>query len=170
MASKELNMPANVKPVPEGYATITPHLVCKDGQKALAFYEKAFGARVLSKSLMPGSDKLMHAEIEIGNARVMLADEFPDWGSLGANALGGSPVVLHLYCEDTDAVMARAEAAGAEITMPAADMFWGDRYGKLADPFGHQWSVGTKIANPTQEEMEQAMNAMFGGDGGYGEQ
>ncbi len=103
---------------------------------------------------MPGPNgKLMHAEIRIGNSRVMLVDEFPDWGKRSPAALGGSPVTIHIYVEDADALFIRATAAGANVKMPLEDMFWGDRYGKLEDPFGHEWSIATRIENLSEEEI-----------------
>jgi PhnB protein len=148
-----------VKPIPEGMHTVTPHLVCAGAASAIEFYKKAFNAVELSK--LPGKDgKLMHASIRIGDSVVMLVDDFPDWGSFDPKALKGSPVVIHLYVEDVDAVVARAVAAGAKVTMPVADMFWGDRYGQIEDPFGHRWSVATHKREVTGEEMKQAMQKM----------
>jgi PhnB protein len=144
------------KPIPEGMRTVTPHLICAGAAAAIDFYKQAFQAVELAR--MPGPDgKLMHAMIRIGDSNVMLVDEFPDYGSLGPKALHGSPVTLHLYVEDVDAVIKRAVDAGAKITMPVADMFWGDRYGRLEDPFGHHWSVATHLRDLSPEEMQQAM-------------
>ncbi len=110
---------------------------------------------------MPGPDgRLMHALIRIGGSTVMLVDEMPEWGALSPKSLKGSPVTIHLYVDDVDAVVARAVKAGAKVTMPVADMFWGDRYGKLEDPFGHHWSVGTHVRDVTPEEAERAMKEM----------
>jgi uncharacterized glyoxalase superfamily protein PhnB len=112
---------------------------------------------------MPGpGGRLIHASIRIGDSAVMLVDEMPEWGALGPKALKGSSVTIHLYVEDVDAVTARAVAAGAKVTMPVADMFWGDRYGQLEDPFGHRWSVATHIRDMSAEEMQQAMAKMSG--------
>ena len=148
-----------VQPIPQGMHSVTPHLVCAGAADAIEFYKKAFGAT--EEARLPGPDgKLMHAMIRIGGSAVMLADEMPEWGSLGPKALKGSPVTIHLYVEDTDAFVARAAKAGAKITMPVADMFWGDRYGKLEDPFGHHWSVGTHKRDVTREEMQEAMKKM----------
>jgi PhnB protein len=152
-------MMPNVKPIPEGMHTVTPHLVCAGAGDAIEFYKKAFNAEELSR--LPGPDgKLMHGSIKIGDSVIMLADEFPDYGSLGPNALKGSPVVIHLYVEDADAFAARAVAAGAKLTMPVAEMFWGDRYGQLEDPFGHRWSVATRVREVSPEDMRQAMAKM----------
>src|ERR1700722_15336526 len=154
----------NVKPIPEGMHTVTPLLTCADAAAAIEFYRKAFNAQEVSR--LPGPDgKLMHASIRIGDSTVMLTDEFPQMGGLGPKTLKGSPVTIHLYVEDADAVAERAVAAGATITMPVQEMFWGDRYGQLEDPFGHRWSVGTHVRDVTPEEMQQAVRSM-GGPGG----
>jgi PhnB protein len=150
-----------VKSIPDGMHTVTPHLICAGASDAIDFYNQAFGAVELTR--MPGQNgKLMHASIRIGDSTVMLTDEMPDFGALGPNALKGSPVTIHLYVEDVDAVAARAVAAGAKIRMPVADMFWGDRYGQLEDPFGHRWSIATHVRDVTPEEMRQAMCNMPG--------
>jgi len=138
--------------------TVTPHLVCNGAADAITFYKQAFGAVELGR--LPGPQgKLMHAMLRIGDSAVMLVDEFPDYGSFGPKSLKGSPVTIHLYVEDVDATVKRAVAAGAKITMPVDDMFWGDRYGKIEDPFGHHWSVATHIRDVSPEEMQAAMNA-----------
>ncbi|EKS67668.1 MULTISPECIES: VOC family protein [Caballeronia] len=145
-----------VKPIPEGMRSLTPHLVCAGAAEAIEFYKRAFNAIELGR--MPGPDgKLMHAMVKIGDSMLMLVDEFPQFGSVGPKALNGSPVTIHLYVEDADATVKQAESAGAKVTMPVADMFWGDRYGRLEDPFGHQWSVATHTRDMTPEEMKQAM-------------
>src|SRR5512147_222334 len=147
-----------VNPVPEGMHTVTPHLVCAGAADAITFYKQAFGAVELGR--LPGPQgKLMHAMFRIGDSAVMLVDEFPDYGSFGPKSLKGSPVTIHLYVEDVDATVQRAVAAGAKITMPVKDMFWGDRYGQLEDPFGHRWSIATHIRDVSQEDMQAAMNA-----------
>jgi len=151
----------NVQPVPDGMHTVTPHLVCAGAADAIEFYKKAFNAVELGR--VPGPEgKLIHALIRIGDSAVMLVDEFPDWGSFGPKSLKGSPVTIHLYVEDVDAVVERAVAAGAKITMPLEDMFWGDRYCKLEDPFGHHWSVATHIRDVSPEEMRQAAEKACG--------
>ena len=148
-----------VKPIPEGMHSVTPHLVCAGAAEAIEFYKKAFGA--VEGARLPGPDgKLMHAMIRIGDSAVMLVDEMPQWGALGPKSLKGSPVTIHLYVKDVDAVVKRAVSLGAKVTMPVDDMFWGDRYGKLEDPFGHHWSVGTHQRDVTAEEMQQAMRDM----------
>ena len=150
-----------VKPVPDDMHTVTPHLVCAGAADAIEFYKKAFNA-VEAGRLAGPRGKLMHAMIRICGSAVMLVDEMPEWGAFGPQALKGSPVTIHLYVEDVDAFVGQAVAAGAKITMPVADMFWGDRYGKIEDPFGHQWSVGTHVRDVSPEEMKQAMQKMGG--------
>lgn len=147
------------KGCPEGMHSVTPHLVCKGAAAAIDFYKQAFGATEAGR--LPGPDgRLMHALIRIGDSAVMLVDEMPEWGALGPRSLNGSPVTIHLYVEDVDAVVAQAVQAGAKVTMPVADQFWGDRYGTLEDPFGHHWSVATHLREVTPEEIEQAMRQM----------
>ena len=150
-----------VKPIPDGMHSLTPHLICGGAAEAIEFYVKAFNAVELTR--MPGPQgKLMHAVIRIGDSALMLVDENPQWGLLGPKALKGSPVAIHLFVEDVDAAVAQAVAAGAKITMPIAEMFWGDRYGQLVDPFGHRWSVATHTRDLSREEMQQGMAKMGG--------
>ena len=147
------------KPIPEGMRSVTPHLVCAGAAKAIEFYKSAFGAT--EQGRMPAPDgRIMHAALRIGDSTVMLADEMPEWNSLGPKALKGSPVTIHLYVEDADAFVARAVNAGAKVTMPVEEQFWGDRYGKIEDPFGHHWSVGTHVRDVSPQEMQQAMQKM----------
>ena len=150
-----------IKPIPDRMHTVTPHLVCAGASDAIEFYKKAFNA--VEEARLPGPQgKLMHAMIRINGSAVMLADEFPEWGSFGPKALKGSSVTIHLYVEDVDAAVARAVGAGAKITMPLEDMFWGDRYCKLEDPFGHQWSIATHVRDVSPDEMREAMEKMRG--------
>ncbi|HET6720876.1 MAG TPA: VOC family protein [Rhodocyclaceae bacterium] len=153
---------ATVKPIPEGMGTITAHLVCHGAARAIDFYKQAFDAVELGRQAMPGSDKLLHASLRIGDTVLMLMDDFPEWGAMGPTALKGSPVTLHLYVPDVDAMVKRAAEAGAKITMPAEETFWGDRYAKLEDPFGHHWSVATHVRDVSAAEMEQAAMERFG--------
>jgi len=142
--------------IPEGMHSLTPHIVCAGAAQAIDFYVRAFGAVELMR--LPGpEDKLMHAAVRIGDSTLMLMDEFPEWGTFGPKALKGSPVVIHLYVPDVDATVERAVAAGAKLVMPVADMFWGDRYGQVDDPFGHRWSVATHQRDLTPEEVQEAM-------------
>ena len=150
-----------IKPIPDGMHTVTPHLVCAGASDAIEFYKKAFNA--VEEARLPGPQgKLMHAMIRINGSAVMLADEFPEWGSFGPKALKGSSVTIHLYVEDVDAAVARAVGAGAKITMPLEDMFWGDRYCKLEDPFGHHWSIATHVRDVSPDEVREAMEKMRG--------
>jgi uncharacterized glyoxalase superfamily protein PhnB len=143
-------------PAPGFMHTLSPHLVCAGAAAAIDFYKKAFGAEEMIR--MPGPDgKLMHACLTICGSSVMLVDENPGWGMLGPKALKGTPVTIHLYVDEVDAFVARAVDAGAHITMPVADMFWGDRYGVIEDPFGHRWSVATHLRDLTEAEMRTAM-------------
>jgi len=152
---------SNAKPIPDGMHTVTPHLVCAGAADAIEFYKKAFSAVELGR--VPGPQgKLLHAMIRIGDSAVMLVDEFPDWNSFGPKSLKGSPVTIHLYTQDVDALFKQAVAAGAKIAMPLEDMFWGDRYGKLEDPFGHHWSVATHIRDVKPEELKAAAQKVCG--------
>ena len=147
------------KPIPQGMHSVTPHLVCAGAADAIEFYKKAFGA--VEAARLPGPDgKLMHAMVRIGDSAVMLVDENPQMGMLGPKALKGTPVTIHLYVDDADAFVARAAKAGAKVTMPVDEMFWGDRYGILEDPFGHHWSVATHVRDLSAQEMQQAMQKM----------
>lgn len=150
-----------VKPIPEGMHSLTPHLVCAGAVDAIEFYKAAFNA--VEEVRLPGPDgKLMHAALRIGDSVLMLVDENPEWGALGPKALKGTPVTIHLYVENVDAAVAQAVAAGAKITMPVADMFWGDRYGVLQDPFGHSWSVATHTRDLSPDEIREGMAKMGG--------
>ena len=149
----------SVKPIPEGMHSITPHLVCDGAADAIEFYKKAFNA--IENGRMPTPEgKLMHAQLTIGNSAIMLVDAFPDMGCLGPKALKGSPVTIHLYVENVDEVFNRAVAAGAKAKMPVSDMFWGDRYGQIEDPFGHVWSIATHMRDLTPEQMAEGMKSM----------
>ena len=148
-----------VKPIPDGMHSLTPHLICADAASAIDFYRRAFGAVETMRLPAPGG-KLMHAAVRIGDSTLMLVDEMPEWGALGPRALKGSPVTIHLSVDNVDAVVAQAVAAGAKVTLPVADMFWGDRYGQLEDPYGHRWSVATHIRALSPDEIQQAMAQM----------
>lgn len=157
-------MSAKVSAIPQGFHSLTPHLVVSDSRKAAEFYKKAFGAEILGIAEGPDG-KVMHAAARIGDSMFMFNDEFPEWGVFAPTSnKGASPVTLHLYVEESDKVFAQAQAAGAEVTKPLADEFWGDRYGKLKDPFGHTWAVATHIKDMSPAEMkvaqDEAMAAM----------
>jgi PhnB protein len=142
------------KPIPEGYHAVTPYLIVKHGAKAIEFYVRTFGA-VERERMQDPSGKISHAEITIGDSRVMLADEHPEIGALAPETIGGSPVGLHLYVEDVDAVVAKAVAAGATLTRPVADQFYGDRVGGITDPFGHRWSIATHKEDLSMDEIRR---------------
>lgn len=144
---------------PPGYSSITPYLVVEDAAAAIAFYQKAFGAKEVMRLEHDG--RVGHAEISIGDSKLMLSDEWPEWGYQSAKKIGGTPVSLMLYVDDVDAVFARAVAAGAEERMPVADQFYGDRTGNLTDPFGHQWTVGTHKEDVAPEEMDRRFREMM---------
>jgi len=146
-----------VKPIPEGYHTLTPFMTVKDAARAIEFYKKAFGAVERNVAREP-SGKVMHAEITIGDSIVMLADEFPDFGALSPESVGGSSMGLHIYVPDVDAAFDLAVKAGAQVEMPVMDQFWGDRYGRLKDPFGHKWSIATHTKDMSMDEMKHAMD------------
>ena len=148
-------------PIPPGMHSVTPHLVCAGAADAIEFYKKAFNAEELAQLAGPDG-KLMHGLIKIGDSMLMLVDEYPQWDSLGPNARKGSSVTLHLYVEDADAQFKQAIDAGCSVRMPLDDMFWGDRYGIVKDPFGHSWSIATHQRDLTPEEIGQAMQKMGG--------
>jgi uncharacterized glyoxalase superfamily protein PhnB len=140
---------------------LSPHLVCAGAADAIEFYKKAFGAVEMFR--LPGPNgKLMHASVLICGSSVMLVDEAPQWGMLSPKSLNGTPVTIHLYVADVDAFVEHAVKAGATVKMPVADMFWGDRYGVIQDPFGHHWSVATHLRHPSEQEIQDAMRAMCG--------
>lgn len=144
--------------------SIFPHLCVSDAAGAIDFYKKAFNARELSRHAAPDGKRIMHATLEMNGGVVMLSDDFPEYRGGKAStpkALGGSPVVLHLQVQDADAAFKRAVDAGAQIAMPLADQFWGDRYGQITDPFGLTWSIGAKVKELSHEEIEKAAKAHF---------
>lgn len=148
-----------IKAIPDGMRSVTPHLVCEGAARAIEFYKNAFGAQEVSR--LPGPHgKLMHAQIRIGDSAIMLADDFPEYGGLGPKALKGSPVTIHLYVPDVDAAVERAVKAGATVTMPPADQFWGDRYARLEDPFGHHWSIATHVRDVDPAQWPELMKNM----------
>jgi len=144
------------KPVPSGFHTLTPSLVLKDARKAIDFYKRAFGAEEVD--VMTGPDgRVMHAEIKIGDSIFMMGEENPAWPAFkSAESMGGSPISMHLYVADADAAFKRAIDAGAKSEMPLDNAFWGDRYGKVRDPFGYVWGIATRIKDMTHEEMAAA--------------
>lgn len=155
-------MSQEVKPIPPGYGTITPSLTLKNTQKALDFYKKAFGAQVIDNMKTPDGKGTMHATMRIGDNIIMMGDEMPgEHCSKSAETMGGSPVSLFVYLPNVDASFQQAVKAGASITMPVADMFWGDRCGGLKDPFGYTWMLATHVRDLTQSEIEQGAQEFF---------
>lgn len=149
-----------VQAIPPGYHGITPYLTLRDTAQALAFYRKAFGAKETVRLATPDG-KIMHAEMKVFDQVVMLSDEAPDQGRLGPESLKGSPVSLMVYARDVDAAIARAVAAGATVKMAAQDMFWGDRFGTISDPFGHGWGILTHKEDVPPREMQKRWQAML---------
>jgi PhnB protein len=145
-------MTRRVKPIPEGYHSVTPYLIVKGAAKAIEFYKQAFGATELGRMTAPDG-RIGHSEIQIGDSRIMLADEFPEMDARGPESFGGTPVLIHLYVEDVDAVAKQAAAAGAREVRPLQDQFYGDRSGMFADPFGHKWNISTRKENLSAEEI-----------------
>jgi uncharacterized glyoxalase superfamily protein PhnB len=139
--------------------TLTPYIACRNASEAITFYQKAFGAEPVAIHRLPDG-RVLHAALNVNGAVFFLMDEFPEHGGLGPQSLGGSPITLHLQVPDCDAVFAWAAEAGCETLMPVQDMFWGDRYGALVDPYGHKWSVATPIRQVSPDEMQQAMAAL----------
>lgn len=152
--------------IPEGGNSLSPYLILDDASAAIDFYTAAFGAEEKFRLNFPGSDKIIHAEIDIGGATIMLSQENPEWDMPSAKSLGHSPVSLHLYVPDVDTAFKRAVDAGATEMFPVEDMFWGDRMGSVKCPFGYKWSLATHIKMPTQEEMEAGAKAMMEQMGG----
>jgi uncharacterized glyoxalase superfamily protein PhnB len=151
-----------VKAVPAHVHVLSPYLVCAGAADAIAFYKKAFGATEMIR--LPGRDgRLMHACVKVCGSSVMLVDEMPEWGTLSPKSLKGTPVTIHLFVEDVDSFVKRAIKAGAILKRPVADMFWGDRYGIIEDPFGHSWSIATHQRDMTEKEIREAMRKAMPG-------
>lgn len=150
-----------VKRTPEGYRTVTPHITVRDAAKMIEFYKRAFGAVEGRRAPGPDGKSIMHAEIRIGDSVVFLNDEFPEMGALSPADSKFSPVTLHLFVEDADKQFQRAVSAGAEVVMPLADQFWGDRYGIVRDPSGHHWSIAHHAEDLTPQQMQERMAKAF---------
>ncbi len=151
-------------PIPPGHEGMIPHLVCTPCADAIEFYKNAFGAEEICRMLSPNDPRIMHAEMKLDGKTFYLADDFPEYcggQSRSAVTLGGTPVTIHQYVANCDQAIDRAAKAGATVTMPATDMFWGDRYGQVVDPFGHLWAFATHQRDMTDEEMQKAAEAMF---------
>ncbi len=149
------------KAIPEGFHTITPAIVVRNAHEAIEFYKRAFGAQELSRMLGPDKKTVAHAELKIGDSIFMLSDEFPGSPCQSPAALGGTTATLHLYVQDVDSAYKKAIGAGGKEDMPVQDMFWGDRYGRLKDPFGHTWGILTHKEDVSPQEMEKRAQAAF---------
>ncbi len=155
-------MAEKVKAIPDGMHTITPHLVVREAGKAIEFYRKAFGAEVKGVHHTPDG-KVMHAQLKIGDSTIMLADEFPGMGNCASpQKLGGTSITLNLYRDNVDQLFNQAVAAGATVTMPLSNQFWGDRYGQVKDPFGHNWALGQHVEDVAPAELERRGREVFG--------
>jgi uncharacterized glyoxalase superfamily protein PhnB len=154
-------MAKGVKPVPEDFRTLTPHLVVRHAAQAVEFYRRAFGAEELYRNLAPDGVAIVHSELLLGDSRFFVTEESPAFGTESPLALRGTPITLHLYVEDVDVVFQRAVDAGAEVLMPVADCFWGDRYGMVKDPFGHRWSLASRIEDLAPAEIQERAKAYF---------
>ncbi len=145
-----------VSAIPKGYHSVTPVLVVKGAEQAIEFYKTAFGAKELNRAYMPESNIILHAEIQIGDSRIMLNDEFPEMNCKSPQSVGGASTALYIYVKDVEKIFAQATDAGAKVTMPLMDAFWGDRTGQLVDPYGHIWSFATRKRNLSQREVQKA--------------
>ena len=150
-----------VAPIPAGFTAVTPYLHIEGVAEAIDFYKRIFGAKEVARMMMPDGKTVMHAEISIGGGRIMMSEANPQMGAPGPKTLGGSPGAIHLYFKNVDEVWQRAVAAGCTAKMPLADMFWGDRWGSLTDPFGHHWSLAKHIKDLTPKQMAAAAKEAF---------
>ena len=157
-------MSDKVDPIPEGYRSVTPYLIIDGATEAIEFYKQVLGASEVMR--MAFGEKVGHAELQIGDSRIMLSDEHPEMGALGPKSVGGTPVMIHVYLEDVDEVADRAVAAGAELVRPVQDQFYGDRSGMFTDPWGHSWAIATHVEDVTPEEIERRQAEMGKGECG----
>jgi len=148
------------KAIPDGYHTVTASLTLKDGAAAIDFYQRAFGAREIMRVASPDG-KIMHAEIQVGDSRIMLADEYPGMGCVSPVSAGHATSSLYLYVPDVDAAFTRAVGAGAKVVMPVTDMFWGDRFAAVDDPSGHRWGLATHVEDPSPAEFDRRRQEFF---------
>jgi PhnB protein len=160
-------MTATTKPIPEGFHAVTPHLVVRGAVEAIDYYKRAFGAVERFRMAGPDGKDIMHAELVIGDSIIFLCDEVPDRDCRSPQALQGTPVSIHLYVDDADAVFSRAVSAGGSFTMPLQDMFWGDRFGEIEDPYGHRWSIASHVEDVSPEEIERRGAEAFGGQAAH---
>jgi len=151
-------MSTKVQAIPQGFHTLTPHMVVRGAEKAIEFYKKAFGAELLGDVAKMPDGKVMHAMLRIGDSFLMLNDEMPEHGALSPLSGGSSSVTIHIYTDNVDTAFDRATSAGAKVKMPLMDQFWGDRYGVVTDPFGHQWSLATHVKDLSPAEMRRGMD------------
>ena len=151
-------MPEKPQPIPPGFHALTPHITVRNAEQAINFYKSAFGAELLQMVKTPDG-RVMHASLKINDSIMMLNDEFPEWGTLSPLSTAGSGVIIHFYTDNVDEAFSRAVSAGAEVKMPLMDQFWGARYGLVADPYGHKWSLAQHIKDPLPEEMERGKDA-----------
>ncbi|HYG00503.1 MAG TPA: VOC family protein [Candidatus Saccharimonadales bacterium] len=152
---------SKIKKIPDGYHAITPSLIVKDGIKAIDYYKKVFDAKDKGTMMTPDGKSIAHAELEIGDSKIMLSDEFPEMNCLSPASIGGSPISLYLYVEDVDKTFNLAVSEGASVLYPVADQFWGDRHGSIKDPFGHIWSISTHVKDLAEEEIKKAAAEAF---------
>ena len=152
---------SQVNPIPEGFHTLTPYLRVRGAAEAIPFYEKALGAELVCKMPGPDGKKIMHAELKVGDSYFMLSDEMPEYGCPSPQSIGGSGASVHVYTDDVDGLFARAVEAGAKGTMPPANMFWGDRFAKIKDPYGHEWSIATHVEDVSPDEMPKRQAEAF---------
>lgn len=167
-AEKKMRIVRGVEPIPKGFHTVTPCLMIRGADRAIDFYRKAFGAEVLDRLTGPDGKSVVHAQIRIGDSFLFLGDEVPGMGAGAPETYGGSPVSIHLYVDDVDAAFERAVSAGAKVRMPVSDMFWGDRYCKVADPFGYEWGLATRKEDLTPGEIRKGAEEFFRKQAGGG--
>lgn len=154
-------MATEVKPIPAGFHTITPSLIVSDAAKAIEFYKRALGAEALGCHTTPDGSKVVHSELKVGNSIIFVNDEFPEMGACAPASAAATSITFNLYVEDADAAFAQAVDAGATSVMPVAEMFWGDRWGVVTDPYGYKWSFCTHVKDVTPEELERASSEIF---------
>jgi uncharacterized glyoxalase superfamily protein PhnB len=167
--AKKLKIVPGVEPIPKGFHTVTPCLMIRGADRAIEFYKKAFGAELLDRMTGPDGKTVIHSQIRIGDSFIFLGDESSEMGTGSPEKYGGSCASIHLYVDDADAAFDRAVKAGAKVRMPVADMFWGDRYGKVVDPFGYEWGLGTRKEDLTPDEIRKGAEEFFKTQAGGGE-
>jgi uncharacterized glyoxalase superfamily protein PhnB len=166
--AKKMRVVRGIEPIPKGFHTVTTCLMVRGADRAIEFYKKAFGAVLMDRLTGPDGKSVIHAHIRIGDSNIFLGDEVPGMGGGAPEKYGGSPASLHLYVEDVDAAFERAVSAGAQVRMPVADMFWGDRYCKVADPFGYEWGLASRKEDLTPDEIRRGAEQFFKKSAGGG--